>query len=1015
MDMRGHAVQAMKDSSLVDLDAIRNDNLSERTNLSSAWTIQATDHGLTNYYYNKRTAEIKYAPPILDNSEGEEDEDDLTASDDKSQDEFQDANAYPLDGITAQRRLNVGIYEADDENDELADVKTIMSSWVQRKTPQGRIYHCNLVTQETTWNLEEIDPSTGRLRRAKKEPKLADQNPDISPDSPSTSRRTSQTTHISLDDKPLTWQKISSDIAMAIHQLNVAAQQGRQELFHSNAAAVVESIRIMFYASRTMEKESARMQDQELRETRRAVMAALSKLVLSAKMASDTIIPTIPSSENCIRVQTDAGDVLKAVRAFVTSCQQHHVEVEFVSPKLLEDTKRLPSDKATMRELVHTTTEPDGRTRRPSIDTPTINNSLMQKTKYPLNQDLILNLQTHANQIYGSISCLCQAVEKILTLSELSNKVQSDIVFLFRSLSSQISQYLGVLGDIDVNNIDSSQIPSLSGYRINKQRLYTSIGQLFGDVQRLTDKEIDAKKTVTDIGNDAGAVEESIGRIEISVSEMVEQRKHWFSRNGEFGGSNPTSPLKPSFDENKFKDDDVTSAFGSIDDSHLRATNTIRARQPHLMSTPRPTAHVKPEDRSELSDNWYLGQDHEKGEILFSADGNIKGGTLPALVERLTLHDTLGMCAHAVWFTQLKFKKDTSFIATFLLTYRSFCTTEEFVNLLEQRYNLRPPEGLTPEQLEKWTEQKQKLVRLRVFNVIKNWLENYYNDEDAFILSRLQFFTATVIRDASTFASNQLEKLIRKRMELNANGELKKLVANKLAAPTPIMPKNMSRIQLLETDPLELARQLSTMDFKLYSSIQPVECLNKAWSSDDVVAVNVKQSIDYCNRLTAWVTDTILSSEEAKKRATFIKYWVQVADRHWPPAEDLGGKSTNQILNQIRKLMGANRNFTEYREMIHSVNPPCIPFLGIYLQDLTFIEDGNSDYLPKSSNFINFAKRQKTAEVIREIKQFQSSPYTFEEVPELQDYIKSHLETSQDVETLYEKSLQLEPRVTEMP
>lgn len=59
------------------------------------------------------------------------------------------------------------------------------------------------------------------------------------------------------------------------------------------------------------------------------------------------------------------------------------------------------------------------------------------------------------------------------------------------------------------------------------------------------------------------------------------------------------------------------------------------------------------------------------------------------------------------------FLLDMSFIANFLLTYRSFCTTEEFVELLQERYNLAPPEELTPDELEIWTDKKQKLVRLR--------------------------------------------------------------------------------------------------------------------------------------------------------------------------------------------------------------------------------------------------------------------------------------------------------------
>lgn len=164
---------------------------------------------------------------------------------------------------------------------------------------------------------------------------------------------------------------------------------------------------------------------------------------------------------------------------------------------------------------------------------------------------------------------------------------------------------------------------------------------------------------------------------------------------------------------------------------------------------------------------------------------------------------------------------------------------------------------------------------------MKTWLENYYNEEDEFVLGRLEFFTNTVIRDASSFAADQLNRLIRKRRELDVKGGLKKLVPNTIPTPLPIMPKDITRITLLDIDPVELARQLTIMDFKLYSSIRPIECLNKAWSREDTtgnVAKNVKQSIDYCNRLTCWVSDSILANEEAKKRVTVIKHWAQVAN-----------------------------------------------------------------------------------------------------------------------------------------
>lgn len=169
----------------------------------------------------------------------------------------------------------------------------------------------------------------------------------------------------------------------------------------------------------------------------------------------------------------------------------------------------------------------------------------------------------------------------------------------------------------------------------------------------------------------------------------------------------------------------------------------------------------------------------------------------------------------------------------------------------------------------------------RVFNVLKNWLENYYIDEDEYLLSRIEYFTNTSIRDASSFAADQLMKLIRKRIEPSARGEMKKIIQNPISGPDPIYPKNMSNIHLSDTDPLEMARQLSILDFKLYSNIRPIECLGKAWSREGVdgsVAINIKQSIQYCNQLTAWVTQSILSPEEPKKRANVVKFWAQVAD-----------------------------------------------------------------------------------------------------------------------------------------
>ena len=82
------------------------------------------------------------------------------------------------------------------------------------------------------------------------------------------------------------------------------------------------------------------------------------------------------------------------------------------------------------------------------------------------------------------------------------------------------------------------------------------------------------------------------------------------------------------------------------------------------------------------------------------------------------------------------------------------------------------------------------------------------------------------------------------------------------------------------------------------------------------------------------------------------------------------------------------------------------------MTDLTFIEDGIPSLI-KRTDRINFAKRAKTADVIRDIQQYQNVPYPLKSVGDLQDYILSNMQAAGDVHEMYEKSLQVEPRERE--
>lgn len=114
----------------------------------------------------------------------------------------------------------------------------------------------------------------------------------------------------------------------------------------------------------------------------------------------------------------------------------------------------------------------------------------------------------------------------------------------------------------------------------------------------------------------------------------------------------------------------------------------------------------------------------------------------------------------------------------------------------------------------------------------------------------------------------------------------------------------------------------------------------------------------------------------------------------------------------IYRATDSQRNFAEYRQRLKTTIAPCLPFLGVYLTDLTFIDDGNSDYRTSVSGqqLINFDKYVKITRILNEIDQFQLS-YKLMEVEEIQTYLKNTLETiEQDDQVYYARSLQREPK-----
>ncbi|RCI06127.1 hypothetical protein CU098_011230 [Rhizopus stolonifer] len=800
----------------------------------------------------------------------------------------------------------------------------------------------------------------------------------------------------------LTYKKLLEDITMAVHQLISATKNSDNSDYTKYATSIVHAIRFMMISTGTISKEASIIKNNHLlRTNHRIMMNALAKLVFSSQ------------SNETEQLVIESQEILLAVRNFVNLCETMEIELCRVDPVLAF---------------------PDGQHAEPLV------------------QDVCL--------LESSSDCMQKMLSTLVT--QLARPVESRAslsVLLFsqyRNLATLNGQFMSLVESAHLHSLLGT--PMVKELALSKQSLYAGFGMLFIKMQTLTDETVAIDNSIRQMQAIAQSVQEAVQSVGRIMSELAQEESIMggTKRNSsalvlsDSTSVSSHSSLPEPIQYDLVKDYSIenppdtpesihtTTLYKKMNDAPLSPPlyRRIDDRSDGPLSPPYrkneipfPKTEVPPSptvnrklstvtDSSQMSDEQsFLRYDYAPNEIVFSNDGQVKGGTLPALVERITLHDYF----------------DMSFSNTFFLTYRSFCTSDEFLDLLEARFNVQPPPGLTEEELKLWRGKKQKLIRLRVLNVLKIWLEQYYNEQDYSILNRLTQFMAT-IRDANTFSATQIDRLIQKRKA--SCKDIKSLVMTQTSdAPEPILPRNLKRLRIMDISPTEMARQLTLIDFKLYSSIQPIECLDKAWSrEDEVSAIHIQASIRFCNGMTQWVTDEILSQPEIKKRSLLLKYWVDVAERcrQWNNFntcmaimsafdnsaigrlkrtwEMVGGR-THQVVIQLRNLLKANRNFVQYRELLHSINPPCVPFVGIYLQDLTFIEDGNSNFLkPPYAHLINFAKRTKTATVIQEIQQYQMTCYQFRPVEAIQEFINNNMGSSRDEDQLYKESLKLEPK-----
>ena len=197
----------------------------------------------------------------------------------------------------------------------------------------------------------------------------------------------------------------------------------------------------------------------------------------------------------------------------------------------------------------------------------------------------------------------------------------------------------------------------------------------------------------------------------------------------------------------------------------------------------------------------------------------------------------------------------------------------------------------------------------------------------------------------------------------------------------------------------EYAKQLTLLDFGCFVGINSRMCLFKILHKTQTDKwIKIKDFIDRFHQIHQYVIVQIAAAPSLKTRIEMIEFFIFCSE-HCLKLNNLYSfmaiisaldnvqiKKMNVAWNGINKsakrkfesflapLCSANNNYKALRVYSKKMSGPAIPFLGILLRDLTFLNDANKDQVEK---IINFEKYVLFYRVLWEnIERFQLGTYS---------------------------------------
>ncbi|KAM9393345.1 rap guanine nucleotide exchange factor 1 [Pholidichthys leucotaenia] len=356
--------------------------------------------------------------------------------------------------------------------------------------------------------------------------------------------------------------------------------------------------------------------------------------------------------------------------------------------------------------------------------------------------------------------------------------------------------------------------------------------------------------------------------------------------------------------------------------------------------------------------------------------------------------------------------EDDLFCEAFLCTYRSFISPSDIISKLQHRYRHLQDRG----------DVKASRNTFHLLARVVDELSVIELEYDLLLLLMdvvFNLLNGGELGPAHQLHSNILSKMEKRWQLIGSPQSLRPLAAKGVSARPGT---------LLDFRSQDLAEQLTLMDSVLFCKIELPEVLLWSKEQNEEKSPNLTEFTQHFNNVSFWVRSVIIVQDKAQDRERLLLKFLKIM-KHLRKLNNFNSylsilsaldsaplrrldwqKSTSEALEEFSSLIDSSSSFRVYRTALNEVEPPCIPYLGLILQDLTFVHLGNPDMAKTPHGpIVNFSKRWQQFNILETVRSYQQAPYSLQPDDDIISFFNDFSDHLAE-EALWELSLRIRPK-----